>query len=107
MKEIKKTVKSLEECGLLLKGASETIKNEAKEQNSGFISMLLDKLVASLLGSMLTDKGVIWNGESQDFYCRLILLLFFKYENIIKTNLNLKAFQDNKKNKGRNKKIKK
>ena len=107
MKEIKKIVKSLEECGLLLKGASETIKNEAKEQNSGFISMLLDKLVASLLGSMLTDKGVIWTGESQDFYCRLILLLCFKYENIIKANLNLKAFQDNKKNKGRNKKIKK
>ena len=30
--DIMKTVKSLEECGLLKKGATETITNEAKEQ---------------------------------------------------------------------------
>ena len=39
--EIMKTVKSLEESGLLIKGISETIKNEAKEQKGGFIGMLL------------------------------------------------------------------
>ena len=32
MEDIMKTVKSLEELGLLIKGISETIKNEAKEQ---------------------------------------------------------------------------
>ena len=32
MEDIMKIVKSLEESGLLLKGISETIKNEAKEQ---------------------------------------------------------------------------
>ena len=32
MKDIMKIVKSLEELGLLLKGISETMKNEAKEQ---------------------------------------------------------------------------
>ena len=31
MEDIMKIVKSLEESGLLLKGTSETIKNEAKE----------------------------------------------------------------------------
>ena len=32
MNDIMKIVKSLEESGLLIKGVSETIKNEAKEQ---------------------------------------------------------------------------
>ena len=36
MEDIKKIVKSLEESGLLIKGISETIKNEAKEQKGGF-----------------------------------------------------------------------
>ena len=36
-----KTVKSLEDSGLLIKGVSETIKNDAKEQKGGFLSMLL------------------------------------------------------------------
>ena len=41
MKDILKIVKSLENSGLLLEGVSETIKNEAKEQKGGFLSMLL------------------------------------------------------------------
>ena len=41
MNEIMKIVKSLEESGLLIKGISETIKNKAKEQKGGFLSMLL------------------------------------------------------------------
>ena len=40
MSDILKIVKSLEESGLLIKGVSETIKNQAKEQNGGFLSML-------------------------------------------------------------------
>ena len=36
-----KIVKSLAESGLLIKGISGTIKNEAKEQNEGFLPMLL------------------------------------------------------------------
>ena len=40
MEDIMKIVKSLEESDLLLKGVSETIKNEAKEQKGGFLSML-------------------------------------------------------------------
>ena len=45
MEDIIKIVKSLEESGLLIKGISETIKNEAKEQKGGFLSMLLGTLV--------------------------------------------------------------
>ena len=41
MNDIMKIVKSLEESGLLIKVLSETIKNEAKEQNGGFLGMLL------------------------------------------------------------------
>ena len=49
--------------GLLIKGVSETIQNEAKEQKGGFLSMLLGTLGASLLGNLLTGKGTIRAGE--------------------------------------------
>ena len=44
MNDIMKMVKSLEDSGLLIKGISETIKNEAKEQKRGFLAMLLGTL---------------------------------------------------------------
>ena len=52
-----KIVKSLEESGLLLKGITESVQNEIKEQKGRFLSMLLGTLVASLLGNLLTGKG--------------------------------------------------
>ena len=62
-----KIVKSLEDSGVLLKGVSETIQHEAKEQRGGFLSMLLGTLGASLLGDILlkglSGKGVIRAGE--------------------------------------------
>ena len=65
--DILKIVKHLEDSGLLLKGVSETIQNEAKEQRGGFLSMLSGTLGASLLGDLLTKnlsgKGVIRGGE--------------------------------------------
>ena len=63
MNDILKIVKSLEDSGLLLKGVSETIQHEAKEQRGGFLSMLLSTLGASLLGDLLSGKGVIRAGE--------------------------------------------
>ena len=59
MEDILKIVKSLDNSGLLLKGVRETIKNEAKEQKGGFLSMLLGTLRTSLLENILADKGVI------------------------------------------------
>ena len=67
MKDILKIVKSLEDSGILLKGVSETIKDQAKEQKGGFLSMLLGTLGAFLFGDLLTKnlsgKGVIRAGE--------------------------------------------
>ena len=40
MEYFMKIVKSLKKCGLLMKGVGETTENEAKEQNSRFLSML-------------------------------------------------------------------
>ena len=59
MENIMKIVKSIEESGLLIKGISDTIKNEAKEQKGGFLSMLIGASAVSLLGSGLTGKDVI------------------------------------------------
>ena len=59
-----KIVKSLDKSGLLIKDVSEAIKIEAKEQNKrGFLSLLLGTLGASLLGNLLTGKGVMRAGE--------------------------------------------
>ena len=64
MNDIIKLVKSLEDSGVLLKGVSETIQHEAKEQRGRFLPMLLGTLGASLLGNLLTGgKGVIRAGE--------------------------------------------
>ena len=63
MKDIMKIVKSLEESESLIKGISETIKNEAKEQKREFPSMLSGTLGDSLLGNLLTGKGTITTGE--------------------------------------------
>ena len=56
IEDIIKMVKSLKDSGLLLKGVTETVQNEVKEQKRGFLSMLLGTLGASLLGILLTGK---------------------------------------------------
>ena len=63
MKDIIRIVKSLEDSGLLLKGVSKTIQNEAKEQKGGFLSMLLGTLGASLLRDILTGWRIKRAGE--------------------------------------------
>ena len=65
MKYIIKIVKSLEDSGLLLKGVTETVQNEVKEQKGGFLSMLLGTLGASLLGNLLTGKGIYRAGKGK------------------------------------------
>ena len=60
-----KIVKSLEDSGLLLKGVTETVQNEVKEQKGGFLSMLLGTLGASLLGNLLTEKGIYRAGKGK------------------------------------------
>ena len=61
--DIIKIVKSLEDSGLLVKGVTETVQNEVKKQKGGFLSMLLGTLGASLLGNLLTGKGIYRAGK--------------------------------------------
>ena len=63
MDDLIKIVKSLEDSGLLLKGVTESVQNEVKKQKGGFLSMLLGTLGASLLGNLLTGKGIHRAGE--------------------------------------------
>ena len=58
MNDIIKIVQALEDSNILLKGVTNTIKNETKKQKDGFLSMLLGTLGASLLGNLLSGKGI-------------------------------------------------
>ena len=53
---------------LLLKGVTETVQNEVKEQNGGFLSALLGTLNASLLGDFLTGRGAIATSQGRGIY---------------------------------------
>ena len=63
MEDLIKIVKSLKDSGLLLKGVTESVQNEVKEQKGGFLSMLLGTLGASLLGNLLTGKDAYNAGK--------------------------------------------
>ena len=62
MNDIMKIVQAHEDSNILLKGVTKTIENETKEQKGGFLSMLLGTLGASLLGNLLTGKGIVRAG---------------------------------------------
>ena len=63
MNDIMKIVQALEDSNILLKGVTKTIENETKEQKGGFLSMLLGTLEASLLKTLLTEKGILRAGS--------------------------------------------
>ena len=63
MNDIIKIIETLKNSGILLKRISKTIENETKEQRGGFLSMLLGTLGVSLLGNLLSGKGVMRAGE--------------------------------------------
>ena len=63
MQDIIKIIKELENSDILLKEVSKTIENEIKEQRGGFLNMLLGTLEASLLGNLLTGKGIMRAGD--------------------------------------------
>ena len=56
---IMKIIQAPEDSDILVKGVTETIKNKTKEQKGGYLSMLLGTLGASLLGTLLTGKGIL------------------------------------------------
>ena len=63
MNDIMKIVQALEDSYISLEGVTRTVQNEVKEQKGGFLSMLLGILGASLLGNLLTGKGINRAGE--------------------------------------------
>ena len=63
MNDILKIVQALEVSNISLNGITKTVKNETKEQRGGFLSMLLDTLGASLLGYLLSGKGIVRAGS--------------------------------------------
>ena len=60
--DIMKIVQALEDSNILLKGITKTIESETKEQKRWFLVMSLGTLGASLLGNMLTGKGMLRAG---------------------------------------------
>ena len=60
MNDIMKTFKAFQEFWWLIKGNSETVKNEAKEQKRGFFRILWSTLGTNLLGNLLrASEGTI------------------------------------------------
>ena len=72
----------------MLKEVTKTIESETKEQQGGFLGMLLGTLGASLLENLLSGKGIVRAGAGNkngkrilragfgnktDFWCSLIL----------------------------------
>ena len=62
---ITKIIKWLKESGLLIKPVSQTIKNEAKGQNVGFLRMLLGTLGPSLFEKLLTGQWAIATSQGR------------------------------------------
>ena len=72
MKDIVKIVQTLGDSNILLKGVTKTIENEAKEQKRWFSSMLLGTLSATLLGNLLTGKGIVRAGYGNNKEKRIV-----------------------------------
>ena len=65
IEDIIKIVQALEDSNILLKGVTKTVQKEAKEQKGGFLSMLLGTLGGTLLGNLLTGKGLYRAGKGK------------------------------------------
>ena len=63
MNDIMKIVEALQDSSTLLKGVTKTIKNETKKQKGEFLSLLLGTLGVSLLGNLLSEKGIARAGS--------------------------------------------
>ena len=66
MNDIMKIVQTLKDSNILFKGVTNTIKNETKEQKGRFLRMLLGTLGATLLGNLLSGKGIVRAGSGNN-----------------------------------------
>ena len=66
MNDIMEIIQALEISNILIKGVTKTIKNQTKEEKGGLLIMLLGTLGASLLGTLLTWKGIVRAGSGKN-----------------------------------------
>ena len=59
MNDIMKVVQALEYFNILLKGVTKAVRNETKEQGGGFLWTLEGTLGSILLGTFLSEKGIV------------------------------------------------
>ena len=67
MNDIIKIVQALEDSNIFLKGVTNSIKNETKQQKGGFLSTLLGTLGVSLLVNLLSGKGIVRAGSGKEW----------------------------------------
>ena len=60
-------VQVLDDSNILLKGVTETIKNENKEQRGGLLGTLVGTLGSILLESLLPGKGIVRAGYGKEW----------------------------------------
>ena len=58
LNDIMQIIQALEDLGILLKSVTRFAATQTKEQKGGFLSMLLGTLGASMLGNLLSGKGI-------------------------------------------------
>ena len=63
MNDIIRIIKPLENSSSLTDGISETVNHEIKRRKCGFLCMLFESFCASMLGNILTGKGVTRAGK--------------------------------------------
>ena len=88
MDYIIKMVESWEKSGLLIDGASETLKHKIKKQDGGFFSAMLTVMAASLIALMASSlikpiassliNSITGKGQEGEFLPLLPLLLMMK-----------------------------
>ena len=62
MKDVIRIIKLLEDSGILIDGATESVKDEIKKQEGGFLGALLAPLAASLVQPVISsvEKRYKW-----------------------------------------------
>ena len=63
-----KIVQAFEDSSILLKEVTKTIEGETKERKGGFLGMSLGTSGTSLLGNMLTEKGMLRAGYGKGMF---------------------------------------
>ena len=56
-------LKVLKILNILLKGVTETIKNETREEKEGFLGSLVGTLRSIFLGNLLSGRGIVRAGS--------------------------------------------